>query len=47
MFARITVGGVNVKDIPGGAPLLDVALLGTQCDAGAGGNVVINLITGR
>jgi len=46
-FPRISVGGVNVKDIPGGMRTLNIATLGTQCNAGAGGNVAVVFTLGR
>lgn len=46
-FPRISVGGTNVKDVPGGQRTLNIATLGTQCDAGAGGNVAAVFTLGR
>lgn len=46
-FPRISVGGTNVKNVPGGANTLDVVALGAQCDSGAGGNVQVVFFLGR
>lgn len=48
-FSRVIVGGVHVKDIPTGARNLNVATLGTQCNAAAaaGGNVTVVFTLGR
>lgn len=46
-FPRISVGGVNVKDVPGGARTLNIVTLGAQCNAGAGGNTAVVFTLGR
>lgn len=45
--SRITVGGTVVKNVTAGQNTVNVATLGTQCNADAGGNVPVLLAQGR
>lgn len=45
--ARVTVDGTVVKNIPAGDNTLDVAAMSGQCNADAGGNLVVLLAQGR
>lgn len=45
--ARVTVGAEVVKNVPGSVNQINMATLGTACDASAGGTVAVKLEQGR